>query len=219
MGELGRISGTANGGAEATYPTRNGILRSAKAAPAKVPDDDAAAATIRNAHRPEVSGTSQNIGFAKRAPTRVEMIRDFLKGVEAKVAKLIELVKEVGSGSFSYQNLQQEAEALGAALANRWKQVPAAFSQAQLDSGSPFSVAPSSSYSKAAAVMEFRLDRILEIERSLAERRALSQVDAFSLARVRERALKALRCQQNLEPERVLFLLQNDVLEPNTNDR
>jgi hypothetical protein len=186
--------------------------------PANVPDNDAAVATIRIAHSPEVSGIHQGIGIAEPSPTRVEMIRDFLEAVETKLAKLIELLKQVAGGSFSHQNLQQEAEALSVALATRWKQAPVAFSKARLDLASPSSAAPSSFHSKGTAVMEFRTDQISEIERSFAERKAISEVDAFSVARVRERAMKALRCQ-DIEPERVLFLLHDDVLKPNANGR
>jgi len=59
-----------------------------------------------------------------------------------------------------------------------------------------------------SAPAKFGLDQVRGVEQHMAETNAESQLGIFSLARVREQAMKALR-SEDLQPDRVLFLLQN----------
>ena len=55
---------------------------------------------------------------------------------------------------------------------------------------------------------EFGLNQVEDVEQNMTETNAKLELGLFSLARVREQAMRTLRCQ-DLEPGRVLFLLQN----------
>lgn len=56
---------------------------------------------------------------------------------------------------------------------------------------------------------EFNLNQILEMERKIAEQNENSELGKFSLSRIRQEALKALRCQANVNPNKALKLLTN----------
>ena len=55
---------------------------------------------------------------------------------------------------------------------------------------------------------EFGLNQVEDVEQNMTETNAKLDLGIFSLARVREQAMRTLRCQ-DLEPGRVLFLLQD----------
>ncbi len=58
------------------------------------------------------------------------------------------------------------------------------------------------------ASAEFGLDQVRGVEQHVAETNAESELGIFSLARLREQAMRTLRCQDP-EPDRVLVLLQD----------
>ena len=62
-------------------------------------------------------------------------------------------------------------------------------------------------------IWRIRLDlpsrQILEMERKIAEQNENSELGRFSLSRIRKEALKALRCQANVNPNKALKLLTN----------
>ncbi len=58
------------------------------------------------------------------------------------------------------------------------------------------------------ASAEFGLDQVRGVEQHVAETNAESELGIFSLARLREQAMRTLRCQDP-EPGRVLLLLQD----------
>lgn len=206
MNELGRIANSVYGGAEGTYPAQYGLSDSIKARPSIRTADAAAEATIRNAHRAEISNARENIGNADPTATRAEMMSDFIAAVKEKVAAMNELFEQIADGRFSHKNLaeslQEQAEAIGSGSDALWGDVWAALWQAQSDSASPFSDSKDSTSG---------IDEISDVEKNIAEQNAQSELGMFSLARVREKALRALRCQEDLEPEKVLSLLKDEV--------
>lgn len=58
------------------------------------------------------------------------------------------------------------------------------------------------------ASAEFGLDQVRDVEQHVAQTNAKSELGAFSLARLREQAMKVLR-SESPEPDRVLSLLQD----------
>ncbi|MHC4556378.1 MAG: hypothetical protein ACYTFW_23865 [Planctomycetota bacterium] len=62
---------------------------------------------------------------------------------------------------------------------------------------------------------EFGLEQILDIEQNMTKQNVNSEIGRFSPERIHEEAFKALRCQGNLETERVLHLLKDDVTKQN----
>lgn len=57
--------------------------------------------------------------------------------------------------------------------------------------------------------VEFGLGQVQDVEQHISKLRSRLELDKFSLSRIREDALKELRCQGNLEPKRVLHLLKD----------
>jgi len=58
---------------------------------------------------------------------------------------------------------------------------------------------------------EYDLKQILDVEKRIAEAHETLELYKFTLRRVRDEALKALRCQGNLGPQRVLLLLKDNI--------
>lgn len=160
-----------------------------------------------------------NRGFVPAAPmygqnggqddlSLTEKMSEFIRGVKERAAKLIELTEQIANGRFVgtnlAKNLREQADALSAALDILWGHVAEVFMGPitdSLDAGAAgISTGP-----------EFDLRQILDVEKNMAERNADSELAVFSLARIRQEAMKALSCQGNLEPQKVLFLLQEDV--------
>jgi hypothetical protein len=143
------------------------------------------------------------------APPPTEQMTVFIKGVKEKAAHLIELIEQITTGRFVgsnlAKNLQEQAEELSAALDVLWGHIADALSGSGSDS-------QDFADSGISAGPEFGLNQILDVEQRIADASAHSELAIFSLARIRENAMKALRGQGNIEPERALFLLQNDVI-------
>lgn len=250
MGELGRISGTFHSGAEPLGQMRKLISASAEMIPTMGNDDDAAVASIRNAHRADAANGRRSISGADRAATWAEKLRDFVEAVRESVTELRELVEQIASGRFSGGNLarslREQAEAIGSSLDALWEHVSGAGMSAsglprqgsaapvytdvgelltrfreeteQINSFDGFLLGVHEKIDQFSEPVEFGLGHVQDVEQHMAETNAKLELGIFSLARVRERAMKALRCQ-DIEPERVLFLLQDDVLKPDTNGR
>lgn len=62
---------------------------------------------------------------------------------------------------------------------------------------------------------EFDLDQVQDVEEHMAKVTSKLELGVFSLARVREEALKALRCQDEPQPDRDLNLLKDEAQKPN----
>ena len=58
---------------------------------------------------------------------------------------------------------------------------------------------------------EFVLKQVLEVEKRMAEDHETLELYKFTLRRIRQEALKALRCHGNLGPQRALLLLRETV--------
>ncbi|MFC1794251.1 hypothetical protein ACFL3Q_11760 [Planctomycetota bacterium] len=66
---------------------------------------------------------------------------------------------------------------------------------------------------------EFGLEQILDVEQSIGELHETLELGKFSLKRITAEALKVLRCQGNLGPQRVLHLLRENVSKPKTTEQ
>jgi hypothetical protein len=143
----------------------------------------------------------------KDALSLAEQMAGFIKGAKEKAAKLVELAEQIANGRFVganlTKNLREQAEELGAALDVLWGHVVDALSHSV--SGSQ-----DSADSHSGAGPEFGLDQVPDLEKKIAGANEHSELAVFSVARIREAAMKALRCQGNIEPERALFLLQEN---------
>jgi hypothetical protein len=66
---------------------------------------------------------------------------------------------------------------------------------------------------------QFGLEQILDVEKHNAELYESLELYKFTLRRIQADALKALRCQGNLGPQRVLHLLKETIAKENTADQ
>jgi hypothetical protein len=66
---------------------------------------------------------------------------------------------------------------------------------------------------------QFTLDQILDVEKHKAKLYESLELYKFTLRRIRAETLKALRCQGNLGPQRVLRLLKDTIRRIDTADR
>lgn len=132
---------------------------------------------------------------------------EYIKGVKGKAAQLVELANEIANGRFVGTNLaksfREQAEGLSAALNVLWGHITETFMGSMTGPMAP----GASSFS---AGPEFGLNQIIDVEKKIRERDEFSELSVFSLARIRQEAMKALSCQGNIDPEKALFLLQDD---------
>ena len=63
---------------------------------------------------------------------------------------------------------------------------------------------------------QFGLEQVLDVEQNIAELHESLEIYKFTLQQIRAEALKALRCQGNLGPQRVLQFLRESISEPET---
>lgn len=63
---------------------------------------------------------------------------------------------------------------------------------------------------------QFGLEQVLDVEQNMADLHESLELYKFTLKQIRAEALKTLRCQGNLGPQRVLHLLRESVSKPKT---
>jgi hypothetical protein len=116
MRELGITANTAYG-AEAANSTHNGISDSIKArAPTKIADEDASVATIRNAHRAELSDAQRNTISGDTATTPFQRMREFADGVSEKTGRDEGTVRATWRRSFFDQESEEASRSVSVAM-------------------------------------------------------------------------------------------------------
>ena len=209
--------------AQATNPTQNEISDSKNAtAPAKIADDDASVAIIRHARRAEISNAQQDTNNANIVPTPAQEMRDFCTAIRDRIAEMIKLADQIAGGRSSAKNLarhmENQAEAARNTAGSSGHPVYSDISELlaivrdeieRINSLEGFLLGVHDKVEKSANNAEFGLGQIPDVEKNMAQRNATLEIGIFSPARVRERALKVLQSQEDLEPERVLLLLED----------
>lgn len=194
MSEIGNMPNVAYG-AEVTNPTHNGISDSIKTTTAtKIPDDDAAVAIIRNAHRAEILNIQQDADNG--SDTTYKQLADEVASGRFSPKNLREQIEKIANGRFSQKNLREQIEATQS-LEDFGKDVLECLAK----------------YKKLAedvAGGHFSLKNLRDQTGKIAARRsATMETDNGLLAWLRDEAVQALPWQEDLEPERVLLLLKD----------
>jgi hypothetical protein len=221
MLELGNLL-SAFASERAANTTEKRISSSAKPTRIRtVPDDDAAVADIRNGHR-----LQQAKQDGQDAHLRFMTIEEIMAAIRERLEKFRELMESIRSGRFSAYNLAEELEATargrsGAATPKRRvysdvSELLAHFRDeiSEIQSFHGFLLGVYEKFEQFQAPAEFDLNQVRDVEEHMAEVNSNLELGIFTLARVREKALRALRCQEDSEPERVLKLLEDDVKKP-----
>lgn len=164
-----------------TNPTQNCIPDAIKKKTStKIDDDDAAVAVIRNPLYTEIANIQQDDGYDNSSETQT-----IESGQAVKNPRHI-IYTEV---SEQLAKLRREIEAI--------------------NSFGGFLLGVHDKIQEFKENAEFSLRQVLDVEKHMAELNMTLEIGQFSLARVKEQALKVLRCQENLEPDRVLHLLKD----------
>jgi hypothetical protein len=203
--------------------TGNGAHNSAKAtASIKIADDDAAAAIINNLLR---AGAANNPLNSNKDITIIGIIKENLLSLKQLAKKLEGRLRELGNNADDFtssgvlerlkeqievftaggvlENLKKEIEALKSSnngLENLKKEIEAilAFEESLLGVHEKID--------KLTKYVEFRLEQLPGNE----ENNNL-EISKLTISRMRQEALRAMRGQAHLDPERVLSFLKNAV--------
>lgn len=210
-----------SGGARAVRKMRSGI-KSPSLSRTIVSDD--AAVVIRNPryiHQTEMDTQDQ-----QKDPFLHLTIEDTLEAVKEKVAELRQLAQDIRNGRFSANNAQAGAKASVEDTNNTettklqvYSDVSKLLMQLKEEIGKiksfdGFLLGVHDKIEKFKPPAEFDLDQVQDVEEHMAKVTEKLELGIFSLARVHEEALKALRCQDEPQPDRVFKLLQDEDLTP-----
>ncbi len=210
-------------GARAANRTQKKISDSKNAtAPTTITYDDAAVTIIRYAHLAEISNASLDTDNANITPTPAKKMRDFCIAIIDRLAEMIKLANQIASGRSSAGNLARDmensAEADGNTAESSGYPVYSDISELlatvrdeieKINSFEGFFLGVHDKIEKFTMSAKLGLEQILDVEKNMTQQNATSEISVFSVTRVREQALKVLRCQEDLEPEKVLILLKD----------
>jgi hypothetical protein len=189
MHELGNVQLAAQA-ARALTPARNELLEKPRqTAKIVIADDDAAAAVIRDSRQTDHLQHDSEQSFAPSSSNRQAESKTHIKSKPAA---------SESSGNIVYSNRSK----LLLKLENEIKAINAY---------DGFLIGIYDKIEKFPKHSEFVLNQILDVEKRMAEVHENLELYKFTLGRVKEEALKAIRCQGKLGPQRVLHLLKDNI--------
>lgn len=213
-----------SGGVRAAGATRIGTK---SPMPARtVASDDGVMVVIRNPlYASQIEPDTQD---TERNPFLNLSIEDTLAAVQKKVAELKQLAKDIRNGRFSARQtgdkLEKNAEDIKNNAGMTEKRVYTDVSKLlahfreeveKIKSFDGFLLGVHDKIERFSPPAEFDLDQVQDVMQHMAEVTSKLELGVFSLARIREKALKALRCQDEPQPDRVLKLLEDDTQKSN----
>ena len=225
MLELGDLL-SVSGGARAAGATRSGTKNPTEPKPDRtIADDDAAAAAIRN---PLYAYQTQPDAHDAERNTFLNLsTEDTLAGVQKKVAEFKQLAEDIRGGRFSAKHIGNNLEADAEDIRNSAdmtagyvysdvSELLARFREEveKIKSFDGFLLGVYEKIEKFKPPAEFDLDQVQDVMQHMADVTSKLELGVFSLAHIREKALKALRCQDEPQPERVLKLLEDEAQKP-----
>ena len=238
MGELGRISGVVHSGAASIGPAQYAVMGLARMSAASTVKGDAVAAVTRDAHMHSAESQQRDFDAADTATSAetmrefVEAIREKI----ARLIELFEQIAAgpFSNGNLA-RSFREQAEAINRVLDVLWEKTmvssissmgmsPGAKPRGYADTGQAltafktdlaktsgsgeFMLGLDGATDEMNTRSEFGLGQVDDVEKKMAETNQNLEVGIYSLARIKEQAMKALRSGAP-EPERVLFLLQD----------
>jgi hypothetical protein len=186
-----------------------------------VASDDGVAVVIRNPLY--AKQTHPDTQDSERNPFLNLSIEDTLAAVQKKVAELKQLAKDIRNGRFSARQTGDKHEENAEVIKNNTdltekrvysdvSKLLARFKEEieEIKSFDGFLLGVPDKIERFSPPAEFDLDQVQDVMQHMAEVTSKLELGVFSLARVREKALKALRCKDEPQPDRVLKLLEDD---------
>ncbi len=225
MLELGNVANTLSGG-QALNPRQSVTSESAKlTSPTAVPADEAAVAVIRDPlSAQEVQRDGSN---ADDQPSPDQSIKEITAAIHTKVEEFKELLEAITTGRFSAQSLSENLETQAAQIRHNKTSVSRVYSDVselldrfreevdQIRSFKGFLIGVHEKIEHFSNQAEFKLNQVSDVGEHIIDVNEDLELGIFTLTRVREDALKALRCQESPEPQRVLALLKDNAHKPN----
>ena len=194
MHELGNVQYAAQG-TRALTPPRNELPGpSQQKATIKIADDDAAATVIRNPRH--IQNIQQDNEYT-----------DALFSARRSIGTKARTRANPADSESSRFVVYSEPSKLRLKLAEEIKAI---------DAFDGFQLGVHDNIEKFPKNSEFILKQVLDVEKRMAEAHETLELYKFTLKRIRSEALKALRCQGNLGPQRVLLLLRETIAKEHT---
>jgi len=189
MHELGNVQKTAQGTRALTPPGKEPPNPKQKTVTTKIEYDDAAAAVI-NSRQIQVNRYND-------AP--------LLESLQAVTASKTKKIKATSQSSRFH--IYSDPSKMRVKLANEIKAI---------NSFEGFLLGVHEKIEKFSRHTQFGLEQILDVEKYKAELYESLELYKFTLRRIKAEAFKALQCQGNLGPQRVLQLLKETIAKQNT---
>ncbi len=225
MLELGNVANTLSGG-QALNPRQSVTSESAKlTSRTAVPADEAAVAVIRNSLTAQ--DTQQDGSNADAQPLRSQSIQEIAAVIHEKVEEFKELLDGITTGRFSAHSLSDNLETQAAQIRHNKTSASRVYSDVsklldrfreevyQIRSFKGFLIGVHEKIEQFSNQAEFKLKQVSDVADHMVDVNENLELGIFTLTRVRENALKALRCQESPEPQRVLALLKDNAKESN----
>ena len=189
MHELGNVQYAAQG-TRALTPPRNELPGPSQLkATIKIADDDAAAAVIRNPLH--IQNIQQDNEYT-----------DTLFSARRSIGTKARTRANPSNSESSRFVIYSEPSKLRLKLAKEIKAI---------DAFDGFQLGVHDNIEKFPKNSEFVLNQILDVEKRMTKAHEALELYKFTLKRIRAEALKALWCQGNLGPQRVLLLLKDNI--------
>ena len=212
--------------AQVIKTTYSGTSKSSKATASRnVADDDRAVAIVQNPLQTETMGIQQDAFHGK--VTFSSIIKENLLKLRELSAKLEGRLREVGDGIYGFKDsgvlerLKKEIEAFndGGVLERLRKEIEAVKDSDVLErlkkeieaiiAFEGFLLGVHKEIDEYTNFMQFRLKQILDVEHHMAEINKVLELGIYTVARMRDDVLKALRGQANTDPNRALHFLKD----------
>lgn len=219
MFELGNVANSLSGDS-VSNPGRRVVSRSARlpgqAAVAAIEEPPGAQEARRRFDAGELQSMSQ-------------IMKEMAAAIRAKLENFRELIESITAGRFSAsmlsENLTEQAEQIESSevsptcVYSDVSSLLSYFREAvkEIRSFEGFLIGVHDKIEKFLPQAEFDLNQVQNVEDHMANMTARLELGIFSLAHVREEALKALRGQHSSEPQRAFARLEDNVHESNAN--
>ena len=218
MFELGNVTNTLSAGS-VSNPRRRAVPGSARL------PDPGTAAVIQDPPGAEAARRRFDAG---ETHSKSQVIKEMAAAIREKLEDLRELIESITASPFSAKTLAEYLAEQAAQIKDNGISATYVYSDVssllsyfrgaikEIRSFEGFLIGVHDKIEKFVPQAEFDLNQVGDVEEHMANITARMELGVFSLAHVREEALKALRCQESPEPQRALALLEDDVRDPNS---
>jgi hypothetical protein len=226
MLELGNVAITLSGG-QALNPRQRVTSESAKlTSSTAIPADEAAVAVIRDLL--STQKVQQDGSNADAQPSPDQSIKEIAAAIREKLKEFEQIIEAITTGRFSAQSLSDNLEAQAEQIRHNETSASRVYSDVsellshfreevnQIRSFDGFLIGVHEKIEQFSNQAEFKLKQVGDVGEHIIDVNEKLELGIFTLSRVREHALKVLRGQDALEPQRVLALLEDNAHVPST---